>query len=80
MNYKKDFNSYSNIIFSNGELDPWRAGGVTEFINLNLPVYIITGGAHHLDLKLPNVVDVGTDVEYVRSEEMKLIEKWIRSY
>lgn len=32
-NPKKDFMKVSNIIFSNGELDPWHAGGVLETIN-----------------------------------------------
>ena len=32
-NAKRDFAKASNIIFSNGELDPWQAGGVTEKIN-----------------------------------------------
>lgn len=40
-NIKRDLNDYSNIIFSNGNLDPWKAGGVTEFINIKLPYYII---------------------------------------
>jgi hypothetical protein len=63
---QKDFAMYSNIIFSNGELDPWRGGGVTQLANLNLPFFVIKGGAHHLDLRLPNEVDKGTDVEWVR--------------
>lgn len=40
-NYSVDFLSYSNIIFSNGNLDPWRAGGVDKYVNLDLPVYVI---------------------------------------
>lgn len=52
-NYEKDFKSYSNIIFSNGELDPWMAGGVTTLVNLDLPQYVIKNAAHHLDMRLP---------------------------
>lgn len=32
-NTKKDFLHSSNIIFSNGNLDPWISGGVTQPIN-----------------------------------------------
>jgi len=71
---------FSNIIFSNGDLDPWRAGGVYDYVGLNLPVYVIKGGAHHLDLRLPNPVDKGTDVEFVREREANLLEIWIREY
>ena len=35
--YVKDFKAYSNIIFSNGNRDPWMAGGVTSHVNINLP-------------------------------------------
>jgi len=76
----RDFQGYSNIIFSNGNLDPWIAGGVTEFIGLKLPYYIIQGGAHHLDLRLPNDVDKGTDVERVRGHEQRDLESWIGEY
>jgi hypothetical protein len=65
--YRTDFKGYSNIIFSNGDLDPWRAGGVVEYVNLELPTYVIKGGAHHLDLRLPNEADKSTGVEFVRN-------------
>ena len=47
----------SNIIFSNGDLDPWRAGGVLTPINDDIVVRLIKGGAHHLDLRSPNPAD-----------------------
>ena len=78
-NIARDFKHYSNIIFSNGNLDPWIAGGVTEYINLKLPVYIIQGGAHHLDLRLPNEGDC-PDVVRVREHETKDLRRWIDEY
>lgn len=78
-NLTRDFAPYSNIIFSNGELDPWRAGGVNDFVNLDLPVYLIRGGAHHLDLRTPNPKD-GHDVTWVRDQEMKMIKSWVLKY
>lgn len=71
---------YSNIIFSNGRFDPWRAGGLTEFVNLHLPLYTIKNGAHHLDLREPTKVDEGTDVEFVRDQETMIISEWIENY
>ena len=66
----RDFKYYSNIFYSNGDLDPWKAGGVTVEPNENLPMYIIKGGAHHLDLRLPNEEgDKGTDVQKARDLE-----------
>ncbi len=47
----------SNIIFSNGDLDPWRAGGVLTPVNDRIVVRLIKGGAHHLDLRSPNPAD-----------------------
>lgn len=68
-NITRDFHGQSNIIFSNGEFDPWRAGGVNEYINLDIPVFLISNGAHHLDLRLPQPSDAGTDVAIVREKE-----------
>ena len=78
-NVTSDFKDYSNIIFTNGNLDPWRAGGVTEYVGLNLPTWTIQGGAHHLDLRLPNKDD-GDDVRWVREKSTELIAQWIVEY
>lgn len=55
-NPKKDFRHHTNIIFSNGDLDPWHAGGVLYHVNPSggaVSIYI-EGSAHHLDLREPN--------------------------
>jgi hypothetical protein len=49
-------------------------------INLDLPYYVIKGGAHHLDLRLPTKEDEGTDVEWVRDHETIDLETWIIEY
>ena len=51
----KDFQSASNIVFSNGDLDPWHVGGVTFDVSPNCTYLYIDHSAHHLDLRLPNV-------------------------
>jgi len=76
----RDFAGYSNIIFSNGNLDPWKAGGVTEYIGLKNPYYIIQGGAHHLDLRLPNKLHDPMDVTRVRNHETLDMEQFIMEY
>jgi hypothetical protein len=75
-----DYQPYSNIIFSNGELDPWAAGGVTLTVNKDLPAINISKAAHHLDLRLPNEVDQGTPVEAARNQEIATLEEWIQAY
>ena len=57
LNPKKDFAKASNIIFSNGELDPWHAGGVMDKINDSVKTLYIGDSAHHLDLRLPHPQD-----------------------
>lgn len=64
-NYTEEYRQYSKIIFSNGVLDPWTAGGVTNYTGLDIPSYIIKGGAHHLDMRLP-AMDDPISVDWVR--------------
>jgi lysosomal Pro-X carboxypeptidase len=53
---QRDFQSISNIIFSNGQLDPWTAGGLRDTIKGNdkIDIIYIQQAAHHLDLREPN--------------------------
>jgi hypothetical protein len=81
-NINKDFAHASNIIFSNGDLDPWRAGGVPEGTlknNKDILIKLIVGGAHHLDLRAPNKLDPQT-VTDARTSFTALIMKWNSDY
>ena len=80
-NIDKDFLAASNSIFSNGALDPWRAGGLQKNVTADgsgIALYI-EQGAHHLDLRPPNDEDPATVTE-ARAIEMANIKKWISEY
>lgn len=76
---KRDFMKASNIIFSNGELDPWQAGGITENINDQTIAIYIKDSAHHLDLRLPNEADPES-LTKARQTETEWIAKFIDQY
>jgi hypothetical protein len=79
MNPKRDFAKASNIVFSNGSLDPWHAGGVLEDVSPDTVVLYIENSAHHLDLRLPNAADPQTLTD-ARQVETETIAKWIDQY
>ena len=79
-NYTIDYKYYTNIIWSNGEYDPWIEGGVYTPVNLNQPVLIVKNGSHHLDLRPPAAGDNGTNVEHIRDQEIANLELWIKAY
>jgi len=74
---KKDLVGYSNILFSNGLLDPWHAGGVLVNITDSVTSIIIDRAAHHLDLRNPNPADPPSVVT-AREIESQAIAKWIK--
>ena len=76
---KKDFMKASNIVFSNGSLDPWHAGGILEQVSPWTTSIYIQDSAHHLDLRLPNKDDTQALTE-ARQKEAELIAKWIDEY
>ncbi|KAJ7990082.1 hypothetical protein DPEC_G00296600 [Dallia pectoralis] len=72
-----DIASHSNIVFSNGGLDPWSGGGVTRNISDSVVAIVIPDGAHHLDLRYNNEYDPQS-VLSARAQEVEYFKLWIQ--
>lgn len=66
----------TNIVFSNGQLDPWQSGAVLNTTVVGLVAFRMAGAAHHLDLRYPNALDP-LDVVSGRTVEKGAIEYWL---
>jgi len=67
----------SNIVFSNGLLDPWSSGGVLEnYGNNKIHVITIPEGGHHVDLFFSHPEDT-VSMKNARKKEMDIIQSWI---
>ncbi len=75
----------SNIVYSNGDLDPWMPAGVNMELqqskkmkksNSNIMSLLIKQGGHHLDLFWPADIDP-VSVKEVRAAEEEQIRKWV---
>lgn len=56
-NPERDFSSATNIIFSNGDIDPWSVGGILTQISANIDVINIEKASHGADLFNPSDAD-----------------------
>ena len=72
----KNITASSNIVFSNGLLDPWSTGGVTKTLSDSIISIIIPEGAHHLDLRSVDPNDPSSVIK-ARDIEKQSIKKWI---
>ena len=66
----------SNIYFTNGHLDPWSGGGVLTQPSSTLIVYVISDGAHHVDLRGSHSQDTDS-IQEARKIGKNLIKSWI---
>lgn len=71
--------AHSNIIFSNGNLDPWSGGGIKTTLAPSLPAIIIEQGAHHLDLRFSSPADPAS-VTVARQQETNYLASWAREW
>jgi len=69
----------SNIVFSNGKLDPWSGYGVLKSPSPSITCVFIEDGAHHLDLRKSNPLDPQT-VIHARNVHKENIMKWISEW
>jgi lysosomal Pro-X carboxypeptidase len=81
--YGFGFHGATNIIFTNGHLDPWSVGGVTATTHgfedaqkRNIFIYHIDGAAHHLDLRTPNTCDPAS-VTAARYQIVGILQCWL---
>ncbi|XP_045511478.1 lysosomal Pro-X carboxypeptidase [Colias croceus] len=69
----------SNIVFSNGLLDPWAGGGILNSISKSVTAVVIIDAAHHLDL-MPSTPQDPQSVIAARNIHKQNIDKWIREF
>ena len=66
----------SNIVFSNGLLDPWSGTGVLEDVSESVVALTLKEGAHHLDLMF-STPDDPEELKEIRKMELMYIAQWI---
>ncbi|XP_039140115.1 lysosomal Pro-X carboxypeptidase-like isoform X2 [Dioscorea cayenensis subsp. rotundata] len=69
----------SNIIFSNGLLDPWSGGSVLHNISDSIIALATELGGHHLDLR-PSTNEDPDWLVGQRKTEINIIRSWLNDY
>ncbi|KAH6941280.1 hypothetical protein HPB50_015469 [Hyalomma asiaticum] len=72
----KNLGPASNIVFSQGDLDPWASVGIRDSPSEDLPVILISGAAHHSDLRFSADND-SVSLRAARELEKAHILRWL---
>lgn len=78
-NPRRDFLYHTNIVWVNGEFDPWHGGGVNTNITSGTTAIFVKNSAHHYDLRAPNDLDTDQIIEARNIERMHL-RNWIADW
>lgn len=76
---RRDFLDYTNIVWVNGDYDPWHGGGVTTNITSGTTALYVKQAAHHYDLREPNAADT-VQIKEARAVETMHLQKWIADW
>lgn len=74
-----DLSTATNIVFSNGLMDPWSSGGVLRNLSASAVAIVIPEGAHHIDLRSSESNDPYS-VILARKYHRFFIKKWIKEH
>ncbi|XP_074601457.1 lysosomal Pro-X carboxypeptidase-like isoform X2 [Brevipalpus obovatus] len=75
----QNISTATNIIFSNGERDPWAPGGFYRQISPSLVNILIPHACHHEDLR-PTGPNDPPSLLAIRRKEVEIITQWIKDY
>lgn len=73
----RTYRGTSNIVFTNGALDPWSVFGVTADVSDSVVAVLIPDGAHHLDLMYATPQD-SEDLKAARQTIMAHVARWVQ--
>ena len=75
----RDISEHSNIVFTNGDMDPWSGGGILSNITDSLVAINIEHGAHNYDLLFSHKEDLPS-VRQARQRERFYMRSWIKKW
>lgn len=78
-NARRDFRDHTNLVWVNGEFDPWHGGAVTTNVSSGTTSIFVKQAAAHYDLRMPHVNDT-VQIKEARAIEAMHVERWIANW
>uniref|UniRef100_A0A182VVY5 Serine protease K12H4.7 n=1 Tax=Anopheles minimus TaxID=112268 RepID=A0A182VVY5_9DIPT len=66
----------TNVFFTQGQLDPWRAMGIQRDLNEHSPAVVIPGASHCADLSSISAQD-SAEMRAAKEKILELVKKWL---